>query len=110
MNQFKSIVDDCIADMWKAMDPSNSGFLEKDTARCFINVLMIAIEAQGGQVEPFDFDNDFDEFDADADGRLSQREMRSFVEQLMGVPLIFFFRCGGNIQGPLAHVQCVESL
>ncbi|CAK4085078.1 unnamed protein product [Aphanomyces euteiches] len=110
MNQIKNIVDDCMTEMWKALDPHNTGVLDKNTARYFVNVLTVAIEAQGGQVEPFDFDNDFDDFDADQDGKVNQREMRSFVEQVMGVPLIFYFRHGGGTADPLSQLQCVESL
>ncbi|ETV70395.1 hypothetical protein H257_14074 [Aphanomyces astaci] len=110
MNQIKTIVDDCIADMWMALDPNGKGVLEKHTAQYFVSLLSCAIEAHGGQVEPFDFDNDFDEFDTDGDGKLSRSEMRSFVEQLMGIPLISYFRFGGPMVNAADHRQCIESL
>ncbi|ETV91714.1 hypothetical protein H310_13783 [Aphanomyces invadans] len=109
MNQIKTTMDDCIADMWKALDPHGKGVLEKRAAQYVVNVLTVAIENHGGQVEPFDFDNDFDEFDTDGDGMLCQTEMRSFVEQVMGIPLISYFRFGGPML-TADRRQCIESL
>ncbi|EQC28756.1 hypothetical protein SDRG_13440 [Saprolegnia diclina VS20] len=81
---FKGTIDQCVDTIWSAYDRDDSGYLDKIETRKFVNTLIAEYEKDGDVVPPVNFEECFTAFDVDGNGLLSRKEMRIFVEQLMG--------------------------
>ncbi|KAF0684955.1 Aste57867_23113 [Aphanomyces stellatus] len=79
----KQVINDMLTDIWAKYDEDSSGFLDRDETRQFVQELQAGLEAEGLEVEMLDFDECFDDFDKNGDGKLSKKEMRVFLQQLL---------------------------
>ncbi|KAF0684953.1 Aste57867_23110 [Aphanomyces stellatus] len=85
MSEIEQAVNACIEDIWASYDTDKNGFLDRDETKQFVEAVLAKMQEDGVDVDPMDFDECFDGYDKNGDGKLSKKEMRVFVEQLMGL-------------------------
>ena len=78
----KTFLDETVKSVMHEFDEDNSGFLDRVEAQRFVDQISLALQSQGHDAQSADFDDTFDAFDSNEDGRLSHKELKEFIHLL----------------------------
>ena len=70
-------------EIWSEYDDDNSGSLDKEETRHFIDQTLGGIS--GKVLSDDEFDDLFKEFDADGSGTIEKNELRDFIKRITGL-------------------------
>ena len=82
MTDLDQIIEQCVKDVWGKFDTDNSGVLDINESRNFVNLLL------GKAALAFsdeDFEVIFKEFDGDGNGVIDKSEMAEFLKRALGL-------------------------
>ena len=74
----------CVDDIWTKYDNDNSGALDKDETKAFVQDTL-ADMADGAGFSDEDFEQCFREFDKDGSGTIEKAEMVQFIKSVAGL-------------------------
>ena len=78
------IINQTIDDIWSNFDKDNSGYLDKNETKAFINSTLTEI-GENSEYGEAEFEKCFKEFDKDGNGTISRDEMRAFIRKVAGL-------------------------
>ena len=78
------VIGKCVEEIWYKYDDDNSGFLDKQETKRFVQDTL-ADMADGAGFNDDDFDQCFREFDKDGSGTIERGEMVQFIKQVAGL-------------------------
>ena len=80
-----TVIAKCVQEIWLEYDNDNSGSLDKEETRRFVNeTLYKNVEGNKGMSEE-EFEKCFNEFDADGSGTIEKSEMIEFIKSITGL-------------------------
>ena len=84
MSDIDGIIEKCIDDIWKNYDKDNSGYLDKQETKAFVQNTLSEM-GENGEFSEGDFEACFKEFDKDGNGTISKDEMKIFIKKVAGL-------------------------
>ena len=82
------LINKIVDDIWNTYDQDNSGALDREETRRFMeNTLKEMSEGGAGSeaISDEDFDATFKEFDKDGSGTIEKAEMAAFIKKVSGI-------------------------
>ena len=78
------IIAQCVDEIWDVFDDDNSGFLDKDETKRFVESTMKDMNDENYELSDEDFEQTFNYFDVDGDGVIVRSEMIKFIKKVSG--------------------------
>ena len=83
-SEIDQVIGKCVEEIWAKYDNDNSGALDKDETKKFVQDTL-ADMSEGGGFSDADFEQCFKEFDKDGSGTIEKAEMVAFIKQVAGL-------------------------
>ena len=83
-SEIDAVIAKCVDEIWAKYDNDNSGALDKDETKKFVQDTL-ADMADGAGFNDEDFDKCFQEFDKDGSGTIEKEEMVTFIKKVAGL-------------------------
>jgi len=83
-NSIDAVINKCVDDIWKEYDADNSGTLDKDETKKFVQQTLSEM-SDSGTFNDEEFNQCFEEFDKDGNGTIEKDEMAQFIKRVAGL-------------------------
>ena len=83
--QIDAVIAKCVDDIWAEYDKDNSGALDREETRRFVEATLKEMHQGEEAVGEDDFESTFAEFDKDKSGTIEKDEMASFIKKVAGL-------------------------
>ena len=84
MADIDAVIKKCVEDIWQEYDKDNSGSLDKEETKKFVQNTLSEMN-DSGEFSESDFDACFKEFDKDNSGTIEKDEMAIFIKKVAGL-------------------------
>ena len=84
MADIDAVIRKCVDDIWAEYDKDNSGELDKEETKKFVQNTLSEM-ADSGEFSEADFEACFKEFDKDGSGTIEKDEMAVFIKKVAGL-------------------------
>ena len=84
MADIDAVIRKCVDDIWAEYDKDNSGSLDKDETKKFVQNTLSEMN-DSGEFSEADFEACFKEFDKDGSGTIEKDEMAIFIKKVAGL-------------------------
>ena len=83
-SEIDGVIAKCVDEIWAKYDNDDSGALDKDETKRFVQDTLQDMADGAGFSDP-DFDQCFTEFDKDGSGTIEKNEMVAFIKTVAGL-------------------------
>jgi Ca2+-binding EF-hand superfamily protein len=84
MSDIDQVIKKCVDDIWAEYDKDNSGALDKEETKKFVQNTLHDL-SDNGVFDDKDFNECFKEFDKDGSGTIEKEEMAVFIKKVAGL-------------------------
>merc|ERR1712167_221950 len=90
MADIDAVIRKCVDDIWAEYDKDNSGSLDKDETKKFVQNTLAEMN-DSGEFSEEDFEQCFKEFDKDGSGTIEKDEMAIFIKKALASERAFSY-------------------